>query len=152
MSYGTSSKKAKHHRSVSTEATSSALIKHAGISAALSLGCAAVALLLGSALCFLSDDPGGLALPIGLAALFVSAMIGGLLSARMHPDASVPCGALCGLLFCAFLWILSLWIKSDSPTVSLPISLLLRGGTIGASVIGAFLGRRRQRRPSRRRH
>ena len=127
------------------------LLKHAAIGAGGGLILCTAGILIGSALCLLSKDPIALALPVGRSLLYLSAAMGGWITARLHKGAYLPCGFLCGGLLCVFFWILTFFLEYDEPRAALPLSLLLRLLTVGASMAGALLAtKKKQSHPSRR--
>ena len=81
-----------------------------GAIASLSIGLAMLAVL--SAVCLKLKDPDPITPPLALAALFLSAMAGGRLCARMHGKNGAFCGALSGLFFVALLILIAFAMES----------------------------------------
>ena len=115
--------------------------------------CLVVLLLFCSFLCTFSKDPHRLFAPLGLACSVLSYLCAGFIASKKHPPA-LTSGALSGLMLCAVLFIISLFLGENlSAQYSLPIELLLRAALIGASMLGGVIAsniasrkRRRRRR------
>lgn len=149
MSHGAVSKKRNTTHSYDGGSDFYSLFKHACLGAVIAVACAILFLFAGTGLCFLSENPGGsLTLWVGIGARFLSAMIGGIVSMRLHQAAPIPCGGLCGALLCVLFFLCSLFVKSGTAVFSVPLSLLLYGFTVVCSMIGAILGRKRPQKRS----
>ena len=106
--------------------------------------------LIGAIVCISSADPHSLMIPISLIALYLSAMIGGWITVRLHKKAPLPCGTLCGAMMLFLLVLLSLFFdKKEGGGFSLGISLLLRALVPFFSILGARLGWKRSSRGRR---
>jgi putative membrane protein (TIGR04086 family) len=139
----------KKKHSAEEAASPSWLFLHAAIGAGIALLFATAMLLVGAFLCARSSDPTKMTLPWGLGALYLSALLGGLVTTRQHGSSALLCGTLCGLLLLVFFWIVSIFF-SKSDNFSLAVSLILRLLTAIFSIFGAFLGVRRTRKRPRR--
>ena len=141
-------KKSKSRTAPSVSGGFSDLLKHSAIGTATAILFAALLAILGTALCLLSDNPGALAIPVGLIALYLSAIGSGMITARLHKNAVLWCGLLSGGMLAVFFWFLTLFFPHGTPNFPLPFSLLLRVGTVGVSILGALLSLKRK--PTRR--
>ena len=150
MSYGT--KKENRHKRRSTEdgTSFSHLLQNAALGCGIALLCAILMLLLGALLCLRSDDPQSLVLPWGIGTLYASALLGGIVTVRRNGGNALLCGALCGLAFLIFFWIVSIFFQ-ERDSFSLPLSLLLRALVAFFAILGALLGRKRSSRLHRKR-
>ena len=106
----------------------------------------ALILCLGGALiCSLSSDPHGLILPLSLAALYLSALLGGGIALRRHKSAPLLCGALCGAMMLLTLLLLSLFFDEKTEgSLSPALSLLLRALIPFFSILGARMAVKRR--------
>lgn len=143
-------KRKRTHRHTAEEGSSPALLlQSSAVGMGAALLCAMLLLLLGSLLCLRSSDPSKLLLPLGLGALYLSSLLGGIVTVRRHKSAVLLCGALCGVLLLGFFWVLSLFFQAQD-RFSLPLSLLLRALVAVFSILGAFLGQKRSSKRLRR--
>lgn len=141
----------KKRRSGEESGLFSTLCKNAALGTAISLLCAFSLSLVATLLCLRSGDPLKMILPFGLASLYLSALLGGIITVRRHGESSLLCGALCGLFLLVFFWIVSLLFKGEN-SFSLLLTFLLRLLTPLFSILGALLGQKRTtRRPHRKR-
>lgn len=151
MSYGTKRSPQKNKRAAEDGASLPRLFQSAAIGGGAALLCAALMLFLGAMICLRSEDPNQMILPWGLGTLYLSALLGGIISVRRHGGSALLCGSVCGILLLIFFWILSIFFQ-ENDTFSLPISLLLRALTVLFSLLGGYLGLKRTRRtPHRKR-
>ena len=142
MSYGTNAKHRTNRHSADEGASLSSVLPHAALGMLLALLCSGLMLLIGAMVCLRSENPTEWILPWGLAALYLPAMLGGIVTVRRYGGAPLLCGALCGLFVLIFFWLVSIFFgKTDR--FSLPISFLLRFLIAMFSVFGALLGRKR---------
>ena len=152
-------KKAPHARPVSRESergSPARLLKHSAIGAGIALACAALLLLITTRICYSTADPNRLTAPVGIALLYLSALLSGLFSVRLHRSAPVPCGLISGsLLMLSFLFF-TLFFRGELREeaglgLSLLLSILMRALIPGISILGALLGSKRKapRRRSR---
>ena len=133
------------------------LAKNGAIGAGFALLSAALLSVISAALCMLYPDPNALTLYIGLAILYISSIIGGVVSSiklRKNRGIALLAGGICGFVFAILLGIISVavsFIPYDlSHGIKLLPSLLLRFASIPLSVLGAYMGSRK-RFPSKRR-
>lgn len=145
MSYGTKKEKRPKRHSGEERTSFSQLLQSAALGCAIALLCATLMLLLGALLCLRSDDPQALVLPWGLGTLYASALLGGTVAVRRSNGNSLLCGALCGIAFLIFFWIVSIFFQ-ECDSFSLPLSLLLRALVAFFAILGALLGRKRSSR------
>ena len=123
----------------------------------ISLLCIAILSLLCSAFCLYSKDPSSITLPVGLAVLYVSSAVGGLISSHaLHGDKSFApvSGVLCGFFIFVATGIFSCIMSSfniEKTGISLPLSLLLRSLCIFAAFCGAYMGVKKKKKRIRRR-
>lgn len=94
----------------------------------------------GAAVAFSSADPDALVTPISLGVMFLSCLIGGLVTFRSQRQAPLLCGLLCGLCLVLSLGFLGLFLP-DSLRGGWPTALRwgLRGGMLGFSLFGAVI-------------
>lgn len=128
----------------------SSMLLHSGIGALTALGASALLILLGGAICAASEDPLSRILPISLITLYLSSLIGGLVTRKLHGKASLLSGLCCGILLAVFFLLLSLFFP-DSQTFSFPLALFLRSMILVFSILGGYLGSPRAKKTSPRR-
>lgn len=151
MSYETRSTSRKKRRTSENSDLFSVLCKNAALGSAVSLLCAVALMFVGSLVCLRSEDPLKLILPIGLGTLYLSALVGGIVTVRRHEKKALLCGALCGLFLFVFFLGSSLFFRGEG-SFSFFLTFLLRLLTILFSILGAFLGQKRSgHRPHRKR-
>jgi len=151
MSHETRKPSRKKRRTPADNDLFSVLLKNAAIGTGTSLLCGIALIFLGTVLAWRSNDPTTMVLPLGLGILYLCALIGGIVTIRLHGEKALLCGALCGALLFVLFWVISLFFKGDA-SFSAPLSLLLRFLTVFFSIIGAFLGQKRTKRsPHRKR-
>ena len=120
----------------------SVLCKNASLGASFSLLCATALMLIGALLCLRSVDPLALILPIGLSVLYLSALLGGIITVRRQGARALLCGALCGIFLLVFFWIVALFFRGEA-SFSFALTFLLRLLIPLFSIFGAFLGQKR---------
>lgn len=126
------------------------LVKSSTIGCGGGLLSALLLALIGAIVCICSADPHALILPVGLIALYLSALIGGWITIRHHKSSPLPCGALCGAMMLLLLVLASLFFdKGEDGGFSLGISLLLRALVPFFSILGARMGLKRRSVPRR---
>ena len=129
------------------------LLKNSSIGAGIGLIAAVLFLFIGTGVCYVSNDPTALITPVGVAVLYLSAFIGGMIAKRLNKTSALFCGGICGCLLTVFFWFLTLFFNhTDSDIFSFPLSLVLRGLTILVSILGAVIGTGRKKVSKRRRH
>ncbi len=143
------------HRSSQKDAMGHAhtptLFSHLLKSVPATLGIGATLLLLLSAIAYFQADPGKWILPFGLLAAAGTALIGGILIARLHKSGALICGLLNGSIVLAFLMLLSLFFARHATGHAWWLALLLHLGFLILSVIGAFCGLPRAHTPKKKR-
>ena len=128
------------------------LAKHIGKSLLITLLAGAVLLVAFSLAAYFYADPGWLIRPLGLCALAVTALIGGIAAIRIHGKAALLCGILNGCALTAIMLLLSLCFRQHASGYSLGLTLLLHAGVLLLSVAGAFMGLKKpMKRRSKRR-
>ena len=108
-----------------------------------------VLLLIVTAVACANPDPDSLTTPLSLAALGLTALLGGLVAARRGQSRSLLCGATLGLLLTLLLLGASLFYGEDMRQqltlgVSSPVSWSLHGGVVLLASLGGKLGGRRK--------
>ena len=117
-------------------------------------------LLIATAVAYVSADPDRLSTPLAMSALGLSAMLGGLVSARRGRGQPILCGALLGLLLTVCLLGGSLFYGDDTRAyLTIGLSPIAEWGIHGAvvllSALGGRIGRRhleKSKKPQRRSH
>ena len=107
-----------------------------------------ILLLIVTAVAYADPDPDRLTAPLSLAALGLTALLGGLVAARRGQGRSLLCGLTLGLLLTLLLLGSSLFFGEEQRnqlTLGFPAPAiwLLRGGVILLSALGGKLGGRR---------
>ena len=131
--------------------------KKALIGGASTLGSALLLSLAASALSLLAPDPASLTLPIGLAIFFISAAIGGAVSAagfKGHPQIATITAVFCGFLFVIVSGICAVWQSIAAPDSShgipLLLSVILRLMAVPTSALAAYFVSKERNKPRRR--
>ena len=123
------------------KASPALLLKHAAMGAGIALAVSAVLLLPATAICYGAADPNRFTSLAGILLTYLAALIGGLVSVRLHHGAPIPCGLLCGgLLAVFFLFLTVFWEPDSNGGLSVPLSLLMRTLIPVVSLLGARLG------------
>ena len=105
-------------------------------------------LLLSAAIAYAQADPAVLSRPLSLCSLYLSALLGGIISARKS-DNPLLTSLINGTGMVLFLWFLSLFSFGISTPVPAPLlSIGMHAGVIAASVLGSFAGMKRAKRRS----
>lgn len=117
------------------------------------LGVSLVLLLVAALADYLTDDPGGNARTFGLAALYLSAIVGGVLVS----DSDLPfylSGLIPGSVYLLLLTAIALGLPDTfSSDDSFPVSLLLHLAVVAAFILGSFIGNiRKNKQKTKRRH
>ena len=139
------------HRSAENTDLFSVLLKNAALGTGISLLCAVAMMLLGSLICSRSKDPLSMIVPMGLVILYLSSLVGGIVTVRRHGEKALLCGALCGLFLLILFWLTSLFFQGDGAFSFFP-TFLFRLLTVVFSILGAFLGQKRATHRPRRKH
>ena len=129
-----------------------------GALCAIPLGLAAFAVssvltaIVASVIAYATPDPGKYVFPLGLAALYLSAGVGGFVARKRNGGLSLLTGALCGLAEAAAALLLSLLIPtSASAGLSSAAIFCTRIPIVGLSVLGAYLASAERKKKHRRR-
>ena len=107
-----------------------------------------------TAIAYTREDPDSLVGFFAVASTCVSSIFAGLISAKRTEKNALASGALSGVIFVLFLWILSLCFNdAHSSDYTNGARLLIRGGVVILSVLGALIGahKRNTRKRKRRR-
>ncbi len=133
---------AKQNRPARTEETTNdgaSFFFAAGRAALIALAVGLLLLLVLCTVCLSLDDPSRYAPIFAMGASFFSALLCGILSAKMNGGKGLASGAAGGTLYAVLLWALSLCLPGGVQTRELSTSLLLSAGAIVLSAIGGFL-------------
>ena len=105
-----------------------------------------------SVIAYATPDPGKYVFPLGLAALYLSAVVGGFVARKRNGGLSLLTGALCGLSEVAAALLLSLLIPTSASTGLSPAAVFCtRLPVVGFSVLGAYLASAERKKKHRRR-
>ena len=130
-------------RTSEDEASAAVFFGHIAKSLAITLLAAAVLMLSASLAAYFLPDPGKAILPMALLAAALTAMIGGFAAMRIHGHAALLCGLVNGSLFMAGMILTSLFLRPYAAGYSALQSCLLHVGFLLCSVVGAYLGIRK---------
>ncbi len=109
-----------------------ALLFTAGIGALLSV--------IASLIAYFTPDPDRWVRPLGLGASFLTALLGGMVTARIHKSSALLCGLLHGCACTVLMLLTALLLKSLASGYTPMVSCLLHTGFFLCSVAGAYLG------------
>ena len=138
-------------RHASLEESSPGLwIKHLGKSLLITLAAGLGLLLVFSLIAYFYTDPNTLILPLALAGAGLTALIGGVVTVRIHGRSALICGLLIGCLLTSLMMLLSLFFTQEGAGYSTGTSCLLHAAIPVLSVTGAYLGLKKSA-PKRRR-
>ena len=112
------------------------LLRGAAQGLCFSLCCAIALLLLFSLVCYMMPDPDQHLTLFGLAALYLSALIGGIAAGR---KSGIIGGLLSGVLLCAVILLASSFKGNEPAQLSLGITVLLYVLVPAAGTMGGFL-------------
>ena len=117
------------------------IVKNSILGAACSL---ILMLVLSLAFCWISytrDDPDSLLSVLSFAALYISALVAGIISAKRTGNRALASGALSGIMFVGILFLISLCF-SDSYSSGYPwgSETAMRGSVILLSILGGLIG------------
>ncbi len=116
-----------------------------GIASALPLLLAACAIAMNTA------DPASFAGPLSYLVLLAGALIGGFASAKLNGGDGMLCGIMCGALYLAFVFLVSLFLhNTEREHTSFILSLGLRSVTILSSMIGGSIASGSASKPKKR--
>ncbi len=104
-------------------------------------GAAVVLLFVFSAIVYSTPDPGSLVLPVALAAVYMSAFVGGFAAAWINRGDALACGLIVGVAFFTLIILLSLIAPGGAASkLGFWTSASLHALVIGFSVLGALAG------------
>ena len=106
----------------------------------ITLGIGILLLLSGAILAYFQEDPNQWIMPLGYAAVFVTALGGGYAAGRLHGKAPFTAGLINGALLLAVMLPLSLCFGSLASGHSIGLSALLHGAVPICSALGATVG------------
>lgn len=117
------------------------ILKNSLIGAACSLGVMLVQALAFSALSYTRDDPDALLGVLSFAALYISALVAGIISAKRTGKGALCCGALSGIMLVGILFLVSLCFN-DSYSSGYPwgAGMAIRASVVALAVLGGFIG------------
>ena len=114
----------------------------------LGIASAVLLLLLFTAVAYEQPDPASVVQPLALAALVLSSVLCGVFAGRPSENPLLA-GAVSGAIYMLVLTLLSLLSLGDaSGEISALWNIILHASVIAASVLGAWIGRKRRARPS----
>ena len=100
---------------------------------------AALTLLL-SAVIYSLSDPNRFVTPVSFCILYISALLGGYLSAKFNRGSALLCGALYSVMMLVTMLIVSLFfVNSYSADHALPLAIGLRGIAAALAIAGAMI-------------
>ena len=114
--------------------------KDVGQSLLISLAIAIVLNLAASLVLYFLPDPAPLTRPLGLAASALTALLGGMIAARIHRHAALLCGLANGCAMLAVMLTASLFFKSLASGYSVPVALALHLGFLALTLVGSVIG------------
>ncbi len=108
-------------------------------------------LLVGSIGAYFCQNPSAVTAPVGIAAVALTALLGGMISAHVLKKSALLCGLFNGCAVLAVMLLLSLCMIKYSSHYSAWTALLLHLGFVLCSVLGAQLGalHTKKRRPQK---
>ena len=156
MSYSKNKEKKhrkRHSRSDQTDVGFASIAKSALIGSGYSLAGIIILSIIVSALCLMHSDPATITLPIGLAVLYASACLGGVIASKKFKQdkgLALTAGAVCGFILFFVTGIgsavLDLVFSGSSHGLKLFTSLFLRAICIPTSLLGAYMGMSRKKK------
>ncbi|MBR2848392.1 MAG: hypothetical protein IKB87_02935 [Clostridia bacterium] len=112
------------------------------------LASALILLFVATIIAYAQADPTRVAVPASLGVLYLSTLIGGAVASRLS-DVSLLFSAVFGTVYLFFTFLLSVFPFGDASCGFAVIpSLLARIAIIGAALLGGFIGKKREKRPS----
>ncbi len=139
----------KRNKRAKTSKTSgiATLLRAASLSLLITIPLSLLLLLLAAALLLKVNDPGSTIGVTGIAVLFISSLLCGVLATRLHRRKTpLLCGITSGILLLLFLCIASALLPTDKAPHSLLITLLLHVMILPLTILGAKLGGREKRK------
>ncbi len=106
-----------------------------------------ILLLIFCAIAHSMDDPDSVTVPLSLCSLYIGAVIGGMASIKLSDDGIIS-GIISGAISAVLLFALSALPLPDSG-MSLANSAIFTLLVVPASVLGAFIGKKRSKKPRR---
>ena len=151
-------KKRKKRTDEGKDAGFEAVARGAVTGGAGAVGCMLALAFLSAALCMLTPDPLSLSLPVGMVILYLSAAIGGCISAiglRSNIPAALTASAFCGFILFILTGICAVLQGIVAPDLSLGfgivLSLILRLVAMAVAVTAAYIFCRLKPKPRHRR-
>ena len=140
MKKTTVAKRKNQRRPSPEESTPRLWIGHLGKSLLITMAAGLGILLVFSLIAYFYADPNILILPLALVGAGLTALIGGIVTVRIHGHSALFCGLLIGSILTGLMMLLSLFFTKDGMGYSTGISCLLHAGIPLLSVIGSYLG------------
>ncbi len=98
---------------------------------------------------YATADPNRYIAPMSLSILFISSLLGGFVSVKQNKSSALLCGLVYGGMLLVLTLVVSLFFdNSYSSEYSLIMSIGLRGIAVALSILGAFIGSGRKKKPS----
>lgn len=117
----------------------------------ISLAIGSVLTLILSAVVYSLADPNRYITPVAFCILYISALLGGFLSAKFNGGSALLCGGLYAVMMLVTMFLVSLFFDgSYSADRSLPLAVGLRGVAAGLSIAGAMIGAHKPRTAKKR--
>lgn len=128
-----------------------AWLRSAALGCVCTVGIGLLLLLLAAVAAKAADDPHAWVPPLSLTALYLTALLAGIVTVRIHGHASLLCGALAAGLMLFLLCLLRVRMPADAPA---PLGhALLRWSPIPPlTIAGAYLARKREKTAMRHKH
>lgn len=117
------------------------MLKSSFIGAACSIVVILVLALVFSAISYTRDDPDALLGVLSFAALYISALVAGIISAKRTKKSAICCGALSGMMLVGILFLVSLSFN-DSYSSGYPwgTGMVIRASVVLLASLGGFIG------------
>lgn len=125
------------------------LAKDVGKGLLITVGIGVLLTLVGALIAYFCADPIALIPPLSLIAAALTSFLGGLISARIHGQASLLCGLLNGTLLMALMIFTSLFFRAYASGYTGWLSCILHVGVLLLSVLGGFVAQHKPAKPAR---
>ena len=112
------------------------------IGAATSLILGLILLIFAAIVAYSASDPDALSFPMAAVALYLGAVLGGIVSSKIGRRAAYGPAAVAAVIQSALILIVSVFMKEHYTYLLLP-KLALHAGVFGAYLFGAFIGKPR---------
>lgn len=135
----------------SQEYGSARTLPRAAKSFLITLAVGAALLLIAAIWIYFMPDPSPVIRPVGIAVAALTALIGGVVTGKLHGSAPALCGLLNGALLSALMLLLSFFFRPLAAGYAAWISALLHAMIPLCSIAGAMMGVRKKPAPRRKR-